>query len=307
MPQILIQNEKNLFGELSWSALISEVGLARLGAMLPVIEQERPDLFADARDFHDLCSALPQSTVFLFCQQHDLLPGETLHANGAPFYGWRPARGWIAPTKFIGKSASTPPTVTATTPEALGWRAAEIALKREKAFTAVAQYLGITPPSVAGAKGLLKKSEKWTIVEHRAHERLASADAFAIYLPRSQGYLNDKGSIAVLGGARLFESAEAASRTITSRRLASQDAVVVTVEARVKGVDPIIAPSGDLGPLGLALAHEEARQLKEALAQATVESLRARLAELEAIQPATPASSDEAETPVPKKASRPRL
>ena len=305
MPQILVANEKGLFGETSWKALITELGFEALEAALPALEAADPALFKTASDFHSLCASLPQREAFIGRpDKNDLAPGELSCGPVAPDrpYGYarRPARCWLSVGKFIGKSSSNPPEAAGCTPEALGWIAAEAIFKREAEFSSLAKRLGIAQPDVYGAKGIVKKSAAWTIEERSPFERLASAESFAIYLPQSRGFLNDKGSSAPLGGARLFESAEAASRTITSRQLASSGAVVAAVSARVVGLDPVRAVTVDLGPLTGALAHEEARQLREALGAASIEILRQRLAELEAAQPA-------AEAPAKVSAPRKRL
>lgn len=68
---------------------------------------------------------------------------------------------------------------------------------------------------------------------------LGHADAFALYVERDGGggYLDGRGNIVDgIGGARLFESAKAAERTATSRRL--RNSVVVSVEVNVKGLAP---------------------------------------------------------------------
>jgi hypothetical protein len=307
MPQILVANAKGLFADTSWRFAITEQGLSRLAAELPELQNTDPAAHKIASELLELLSALPACSAFLYLGRNDLAPGEApthVTAEHPHGYSYRPCRGWLSVGTFSSKSSSTPPEAAAATPEALGWVAAEQLAKREPELLALLRRLELGEPDIARAKGVVKRSAAWTLSAIDPYARLASADSFAVYKPGSHGFLNDKGGTAPLAGARLFESAAAASRTISSRGLDS--AVVVAVSARVLRLDPIRKPSTDLGPLLGALATEEARQMREALRLADVAALRERLAELEAAS-AAQNGADPAPAPAPAGAPRKRL
>ena len=296
MPQIQIQNEKKLFAKLSWRNLISQRGLSRLEAKMAEIQEDRPALAAAAQELLDLCSKLPVSEAHFYLEKFD-------SSNPSKFQGQvfakQPVRGWLSVESFASASPATPTEAESFTPEALGWLAAAAIAKREAQINDVCDFLKIARPQIYGARSVLKRSAGWTIAEPDAQKRLSCADSFALFISKAngeEGFLDSKGECAPLGGARLFESAEAAQRTISSRRIVQWDPVIVRVEARAVAIDPLTAKGRNLGPLGAVIAEEEARQLREALQQASVETLRARLAELEATQAAQQGATADGET-----------
>ena len=115
-------------------------------------------------------------------------------------------------------------------------------------------------------------------------DRFAQSEGCAIFISNSHsggGFLDARGhSSAPLSGARLFESSGAAYTTIRSRDL--QDAVVVHVNSSLLHIDANNTTHlGNAGNLTNAVAHMERKRLEDALKDASVEQLKARLAELE--------------------------
>lgn len=128
-------------------------------------------------------------------------------------------------------------------------------------------------------------------------EVLAEAESYAIYIPsaHSGGYLDGRGfGGAPLAGARMFETAGSAYTTINSRGLSN--AVVVKVKSNLLALDSK-STSTNCGDILSAVSLMEKKRLEEALEEASVEQLLARLARLEANN----TSSQEVEEEAPKK------
>lgn len=116
------------------------------------------------------------------------------------------------------------------------------------------------------------------------HERFAQSQGCAIFVPNSYnggGFLDVRGySSAPLSGARLFESSGSANTTIRSRGL--NNAIVVHVNTSLSHIDPNNTHSlSNANRLTDAVAYMERERLEAALKEASIEQLKARLAELE--------------------------
>lgn len=98
------------------------------------------------------------------------------------------------------------------------------------------------------------------------------------------GYMDGKGGIGPLARARGFETPAAAARAAAAQ---ARSFAWKIVEARVSIVKAADHAGDSMGPrLAAALAQAEARALEQALESASVERLRSRLAQLEALQAA---------------------
>lgn len=114
--------------------------------------------------------------------------------------------------------------------------------------------------------------------------RFSQSQGCAIFVPNSYdggGFLDVRGySRAPLSGARLFESSGSANTTIRSRGL--DNAIVVHVNTSLSHIDPNNTRSLiNANSLTDAVAYMERQRLEAALKEASVEQLKARLAELE--------------------------
>jgi hypothetical protein len=294
MPALQIKNEKNLFGNPEWHSLISERGFQRLISKRGEVAKTQPHLLEAADLMIELCGALPTVEAFLYRQKFDMSTPSRYKANNLEC-GPTPVRAWLAVPGFVGKSPAKPLEAPALTPEGLGWVAASALSRKAAALDELADFLQIARPKLGGANSILKRSAQWTLGEPDEQARIAVVDAFALFMTRPtghwqegrDGFLDARGDLSALGSARLFESAAAAMRTVASRSLHAMNPVVVRVMARAVAIDPA-TPAGSLsGPMAAVIAAEEARQLRLALEQASVETLRARLSELEAAQGAS--------------------
>ena len=165
--------------------------------------------------------------------------------------------------------------------EALGWTAALELLAQKRKIEEIACLLDIVAPDWAPISRLKTLLGHLSVEEANASNGLSATDCFAIFLTEEDGYLNDKGEIAPLAGARLFESvAAAAQRTIRSQK--REKAIVVKIHAQAIAVVAETLPESGIGAFGKVLAETEARQLQEALAHASLDQLRQRVTELEA-------------------------
>lgn len=99
------------------------------------------------------------------------------------------------------------------------------------------------------------------------------------------GYLNYKGGISPLAGARLFESEGAAKRTISSQRL--RNAIVVKVKTQIMEVQCEIGQNDTKRTQNLreAIARVEKKNILKALETASVEQIKAKLDEYEKQDP----------------------
>ena len=116
------------------------------------------------------------------------------------------------------------------------------------------------------------------------NDRFTQTQGCAIFIPSNYdggGFLDIRGyGGAPLSGACLFESSGAANTTIRSRGL--NNAIVVYVNTSLSHIDPNNTHSlSNPNSLTDAVAYMERQRLEAALKEASVEQLKARLAELE--------------------------
>jgi len=114
---------------------------------------------------------------------------------------------------------------------------------------------------------------------------LAEVEACVVYVPVRKGgggYLNSKGGLGPLGGARLFESSGAAYTTIRSQRISS--AAVVHIGTQVLRLDEKSTLEKGFDNLQEAMSIVERKRIEQALNQASHEQLLERLAQFEQTQ-----------------------
>ena len=186
-------------------------------------------------------------------------------------------------------------------PEQWGWQPASALAKMSTQLGEMIKALDVRitlsmDPFKRG-QGLAKKfNTEFNIKSNDPTADLAEVEAFVLYIPSSSGvpgFLDGRANVSPLSGARMFESAASAATTRRSRGLT--DAVVVGVHARLTRIAPDqdLRSTPGMDPLREALAFNDRRDIEEALEQATIEQLKARLALLE------PPAPEEA--PVPRK------
>jgi hypothetical protein len=283
MVPIQIQNAKGLYARAFWRRALTEAAVDRIRQSLGKLDAENPKMALDARRALAALERMPLVSVRLFGEvslSGDLAPGDAW--RGEYKDSERLCRAWIDVMGFASANRCEELTAPAANADALGWAEAGELAKMGAKFERLLHQLQISNPKLRAASVYAKwrGGEAVKVSERSKVGSLTAADAFCVYMPDAQGFLNDKGASAPLGGARLFESPGAAARTVSSRRISP--AAVVRVQARIVALDPILNGGNNLGALRDALASEEARQLREALRQADIDTLRARLAELEA-------------------------
>lgn len=299
---VQIQNPKGLFYQLTLKPVVSE-------AALRVMQSERsmPQRFAVNGPIHDLLSrllplieALPvmracmirvspleaQDPAFVF-SHHGYDHEDPSSVNTA--VGELPARVWVNPATPKGASSRHTFEVAGLTPTDLGWGAAEKLAPHEDDLRTLLLAFDFAysryEQRVSSAKGLARRAKDWTLFVPEDEKLFARCETFAIYNLESQGFLNDKGRYVPLGGARTFETAIQAARTVTARKLSN--VVVMRLKTQVMAVDPVLPVPGDMGNMGAALAALEGEVLRETLRRAKEEELLAQLEVLRAEHPLT--------------------
>jgi len=123
------------------------------------------------------------------------------------------------------------------------------------------------------------ETNEYVQVMYDATESLAEVNACVVFL--GDGYLDGRGTLSPLAGARLFESSGSAYSTIRARGL--RNAVVVHIKASLLHVDAESKPQhGSFDKLEAAIALQENRRLQAALEAASREQLIERLQKLDA-------------------------
>lgn len=264
-----LTNEKGLFATLDFKGVVSVEGWAYLQAQRPALsEADRATLDA----VKPLIDQLPQGNAYFsvantrdtsgtLTQSYRSNPTEPLS-----YYGHIAALGWYVPAGTFKSSSPSKPFEGEPSPERLGWSVMAQLIRPAlwKALESLIARCGLHQGYLAsdGASNVLKNQHKWTWVSAQMENTVKTC---ALYLP-TQGFMNDKGNTTPLAGARLFESAEAARRTRTSRGL--KDAVIVELETRVVGLVPgETLPVGDV-KLGGLLAQMDAEKMEQALPEA---------------------------------------
>ena len=136
------------------------------------------------------------------------------------------------------------------------------------------------------------KSGSLTLREENLDQDLAQSSAWIIFDQRSQKYVDAQWYSAALSAAKLFPTKELALHAIKKSRHSNTDLVPVEVNMQIASLDLSVLDDQKAAPLMQAYAIIQREKIEEALRQADVEQLRARLAALEGTDPAQPLSSD---------------
>lgn len=210
------------------------------------------------------------------------------------------SRYWVSPDSFVNTSPSTG--LTQSNPKDCGWDVIEGVLKALPAINralAQADMGTINAYALRNAKGVMKKSADWIFDPVDPIRELMLCEAWAIHVETTHngvpyaGYLDSKGNRAPLSRAKLYESEVAAIRSATAHGVLHESQI-----ARVAmDVQSVMTPTGSSPAQSLrgALAQRESQRLSEFLSQVSIEELKKRVAELEAL------SGGPSETPVARK------
>ena len=171
----------------------------------------------------------------------------------------------------------------------------------EKAKYHVPGFFRLSTLSAAAKLAQQLQAGTITVQEENPQKDLAEAQAFAVYVRFKDGgggYLDGRGNYTpALGAARLFESQKAAETTIKNRRLGG--AVPVALEVRMKGLGTGHSEAG-FEKLGAAVSEVRRQSLHKALEDADLETLQARVKELESRLGVTETSPVN-DTPAPRR------
>lgn len=281
-----IVNEKKTFGNLQHAGLLTEHALSVLKASvqakwdtLSIKEQSK---WADALNALDACKPVEAWSTWNKNDQ----PNPKYQSYYGP--GLMASKGIVDIGSFTSKSPDN-----SSFPADIAQWGLEQASAVAPFVSLIEQWIGqedlkITfNASVATRAKKMKErfgSGEYTQVFFDATESLAEVDACVVFLSNKNGggYLDGRGGVSPLAGARLFESSGSAYTTIRSRRL--HNAAVVHVKTSLLHLDPNSLKNqtfGNFDGLTAAIALQEKKRLEGALEAASVEQLRARLHALE--------------------------
>lgn len=164
----------------------------------------------------------------------------------------------------------------------------------------------VTLPQSSVMARVLKQAQAFdngeiTLTSNDPEDALSSADAAMIFLGRDgqSGYADKHDRAGPIGGARLFESAAAATRTARAHGWQGE-CLIALVRVELVGLDASADHQVKGGEaLMAAIAKVERQALRKALNRATIEDLKEQLARRKAMD-----SDEERETPAestPKK------
>lgn len=136
---------------------------------------------------------------------------------------------------------------------------------------------------------LKKKHSQALFVAIDDDSEFSKTTAVALFV--STGFLDSKGGRGPLSRSRLFESPAAAGRTAKSHGFSSWEAVEVSISV-TKALN--LDGSAPQEKMRAAIAKREAEQIDQALEDAGIERLKAKLAELEAAAGMEPSSKEPA-------------
>ena len=280
-------NSKGLFADYQAFGVISHHALGLLRQY-----HQDPNCLPEHKKTLDLAmplfDALPDGKSHVSFKKNDL-PNPTLSPSTvcAPYgYGYMGGKVILHVSNFVSKSnVYTHQSPMSDHPDRWGWAEcvvlAKLAPKIQDIITSQKWEINFNGNALASGKKYLKKFQagEFSVLIKDTALNLSEVNACGLYSPGSKGYLNEKGGYSPLGGARLFESAEAARRTKKSRSL--NDAVVVHIRAQLTKVEPDQTITGSLGDLQDAIALVERKNIMQALESATAEQLQERLKLLE--------------------------
>lgn len=211
---------------------------------------------------------------------------------------FKKAYGWLS----LGspESQSPPHPFPASSHKEAGWLDIGLIGKRHALINKMLRGIGepdINPHSLTGAGNIKKRAASITFSEIAEFASLGESTSVAVFMTPNQGqeyilpgFLDSKGGLGPLSRARLFESAKAAERTLRMTSL-TRSSAWKAVEVSLAATKALDMP-GDTNTQAIsqAIAQQESKALARALAEASLETLRARVLELEADAGIAPAA-----------------
>lgn len=270
--QYSVKNSKGLFGQMRFAMAVmtkeAHAAVKRYAENMPEGKEKKA-----AMEMLDLVEQLPFTSCWSVNKTGSLVQEDA--------YGWVPVDSFVSASSLTEYSS----------PEACGWHVVGKIQKHVKLYE---KLMGVCGQKAMhdyywrGASGIARKvvSEGIVFEKFDPSSDLADADAWALYCD-GRGYLDSKGGFGPIARARMFESAEACKRTSASRGISSS--TVVRVNVKAAGIENVPGTDTEPADLRAALAKIEAEALAMALEKADIETLRARLAVLEAEECAAPA------------------
>lgn len=281
-----IKSDKGLFVEVRLWGLVTPSTLAGLRSeVLPSLSPRERDVCEKALDAVEKLPLVSSSMdVFRFDPEFDPQLDDE-YQRGKLRRGWasRPratmeSHGWMAPE--TAKGASSGEGIECSNAQKAGWMDIASVVSQMGWIDMMLRRAGLDPIAekrYRGGKTAARRAKELKFEPIDDFCELASTESWMLFV--RAGFLDDKGSVGPLGRARMFESAKAASKTANARGLSEWKVVKASVELKAMENFP-----GDSVPdkLAQAISMREAELIRQALQSASMESLKSRLAQLEA-------------------------
>lgn len=293
MSAFRIKNAKGLFLQPDVNGIMSEETYRHLREVhLPSIADDK--VRAQRAQALDAIAELPlmeEVWIGLTPVDSDYVPQKKSNQTGQSYsyenHKHVKGYGWVS--LGAAKGASDGDGISAGNPREAGWEAIPKVLKSRAVIDEMLKAVGGQPLddyfAFRGVSGIKRAIATAVFEEIDTDRELARSEAFALFV--GSGYLDSKGRGGPLARARMFESAAAASRTAGSQGWSDwkvvQVGVSVTAQVEMKGDTPQPALAG-------VIAKLEAEALDKALADAGIERLKQKLAELLAERSEAPES-----------------
>lgn len=274
MTKFRIVNPKGLFYSFMNQAVMTVAVFEHLrDKAIPAIAD--PARRAAAQEAIAAVEKLPTTPGFCYLSPQD--EGFDEKARSPQYGQMLPCKSWLC---LSSAKSSSEGSSEYGSPKEAGWEAIADVAKNSGEILLLLENAGATPPPFGIPEytaSLKKKFAQAVFAAVDDDEEYCGAEAVALFMP--SGFLDSKGSGGPLSRARLFESAEAARRTASSRGIGEWQAMAVSITV-TKAFD--LPGSTAQAPMLAAIAKQEAAAIDKALDDAGVERLRAKLAEIEA-------------------------
>ena len=195
-------------------------------------------------------------------------------------YASIPSVGWGRPEAPKTRSSSTS-SADFTSAQEAGWHDIATVKKHLGALNGLLESIGaatVNTYAVEGAAAASKRAADTEFCSIDDEQRMASSASWIVHI-ENWGYMDSQG-FGPIGRAKMFESVEAAKKAAISRGYSSWKIARVRVE-----LEALEAVQGDSEShdLSAAISIQEAKDIRKALENASVETLRQALAEAQAL------------------------
>lgn len=248
---------------------------------------EQSKIYIQAKEALELFSALPQSTDSYLSHTgpDDTVYDEQVHGQlpyGTDMNGSGPAYIWHKPGRTVSSSASLNVEHDCPTPTDAGWDIISEIHKRSASLDKVLALVGCSMATdnwAAGASSIAKKSQSVIFEPANNTANFDQAASFIVMIP--DGFADKDGDPGAIGSARSFESVASAKHWCSAKAFSAWKILSATIV-----VNDALKLPGDthMDAASAAIASREARELKAFFERADLDTLRERVAELEAAQ-----------------------